>query len=447
MNSSRSSGPTVVKDGQFCAICEFAMTQLDNILGDNATEAKIEAALDQVCNLLSANVKQECVSFVAQYTPQLIQALLQYKPQQVCTLLGLCTSKIKGPTVVKDGQFCAICEFAMTQLDNILGDNATEAKIEAALDQVCNLLPANVKQECVSFVAQYTPQLIQALLQYKPQQVCTLLGLCTSKIKGPTVVKDGQFCAICEFAMTQLDNILGDNATEAKIEAALDQVCNLLPANVKQECVSFVAQYTPQLIQALLQYKPQQVCTLLGLCTSKIKGPTVVKDGQFCAICEFAMTQLDNILGDNATEAKIEAALDQVCNLLPANVKQECVSFVAQYTPQLIQALLQYKPQQVCTLLGLCTSKIKGPTVVKDGQFCAICEFAMTQLDNILGENATEAKIEAALDQVCNLLPANVKQECVSFVAQYTPQLIQALLQYKPQQVCTLLGLCTSKIK
>ncbi|GFN91862.1 proactivator polypeptide, partial [Plakobranchus ocellatus] len=450
-STTKTQAAASVKAGPQCILCEFVMNQLDNILAENSTEAQIEAALDKICNLLPASIKQECDTFVAQYSAQLIQLLLQYKPQQVCTLLGLCTSGTKTRVVVtlKAGPQCTICEFAMTQLDNILAENSTKAQIEAALDQVCNLLPASVKQDCDNLVAQYTPQLIQLLLQYKPQQVCTLLGLCTSSLKTPTSVKAGPQCILCEFVMTQLDNILAENSTEAQIEAALDKICNLLPASIKQECDNFVAQYSPQLIQLLLQYKPQQVCTLLGLCTSGTKTRVVatLKAGPQCTICEFAMTQLDNILAENSTKAQIEAALDQVCNLLPASVKQDCDNLVAQYTPQLIQLLLQHKPQQVCTLLGLCTSSLKTPASVKAGPQCILCEFVMTQLDNILAENSTEAQIKAALDKVCNLLPASIKQECDNFVAQYSAQLIQLLLQYKPQQVCTLLGLCTSTSK
>ncbi|RUS88535.1 hypothetical protein EGW08_003711, partial [Elysia chlorotica] len=426
-------------DGPQCTLCEFVLTQLDNILADNSTQAQIEAALDQVCNFLPASIKQECDTLVQQYTPQLIQLLLQFKPQEVCTRLGLCTSKNSGQILkVNNGSQCILCEFALTQLDNMLAENSTQAQIEAALDQVCNFLPASIKQECDTLVQQYTPQLIQLLLQFKPQEVCTRLGLCTSK----TSVNNGSQCILCEFALTQLDNMLAENSTQAQIEAALDQVCNFLPASIKQECDTLVQQYTPQLVQLLLQFKPQEVCTRLGLCTSKHSGQTLnVNDGPQCTLCEFVLTQLDNMLADNSTQTQIEAALDQVCNFLPASIKQECDTLVQQYTPQLIQLLLQFKPQEVCTRLGLCTSK----TSVNNGSQCILCEFALTQLDKMLAENSTQAQIEAALDQVCNFLPASIKQECDSLVQQYTPQLIQLLLQFKPQEVCTRLGLCTSK--
>ncbi|KAK3744542.1 hypothetical protein RRG08_056678 [Elysia crispata] len=438
-----------VRDGPQCTICEFVMTELDNMLSENATQAQIEAALEKVCNILPPSVKDECDTLVKQYAPQLIQLLLQFKPQQVCTRLGLCTSKSPAQvSKVRDGPQCTICEFVMTELDNMLSDNATQAQIEAALEKVCNMLPPSVKDECDTLVKQYAPQLIQLLLQFKPQQVCTRLGLCTSKSPAQvSKVRDGPQCTICEFVMTELDNMLSENATQAQIEAALEKVCNILPPSVKDECDTLVKQYAPQLIQLLLQFKPQQVCTRLGLCTSKSPAQvSKVRDGPQCTICEFVMTELDNMLSDNATQAQIEAALEKVCNMLPPSVKDECDTLVKQYAPQLIQLLLQFKPQQVCTRLGLCTSKSPAQvSKVRDGPQCTICEFVMTELDNMLSENATQAQIEAALEKVCNILPPSVKDECDTLVKQYAPQLIQLLLQFKPQQVCTRLGLCTSK--
>ncbi|GFR60011.1 proactivator polypeptide, partial [Elysia marginata] len=521
--SSLASGSKKLRDSNTCTICEFAMTELDQILGQNATKEQIEEALDKVCSFLPASVKQECDAFVKQYTPDLIQLLLQFKPQDVCTYLGLCSANLAGSKKLRDSNTCTICEFAMTELDQILGQNATKVgpepvqhmsndtkmqfelreqdlvvnsiedeivvnffqeQIEEALDKVCSFLPASVKQECDAFVTQYTPDLINLLLKFKPQDVCTYLGLCSANLAGSKKLRDSNTCTICEFAMTELDQILGQNATKVgpepvqhrsndtkmqfqlreqdlvvngiedvivyffqeQIEEALDKVCSFLPASVKQECDAFVTQYTPDLINLLLKFKPQDVCTYLGLCSANLAGSKKLRDSNTCTICEFAMTELDQILGQNATKEQIEEALDKVCSFLPASVKQECDAFVTQYTPDLINLLLQFKPQDVCTYLGLCSAKLSGSQKLGDSTLCEICEFAMTELDQILGENATKEQIEQALDKVCTLLPADVKQICDAFIKQYTPELIQLLQQFKPQEVCTYLGVCSANL-
>ncbi|XP_005113565.1 prosaposin, partial [Aplysia californica] len=304
---------------------------------------------------------------------------------------------------VKAGPYCALCELVMTQLDQMLQQNSTVQEIESALEQVCNFLPATMRQECDDFVKQYTPTLVQLLLQVSPDKACSYLGLCTSnKVSKP--VKAGPYCALCELVMTQLDKMLQQNSTVPEIEAALVQVCNFLPATVRQECDDFVLQYTPTLVQLLLQVSPDKACSYLGLCTSnKVSKP--VKAGPYCALCELVMTQLDKMLQQNSTVQEIESALEQVCNFLPATVRQECDDFVKQYTPTLVQLLLQVSPDKACSYLGLCTSnKVSKP--VKAGPYCALCELVMTQLDKMLQQNSTVQEIESALEQVCNFLPA-----------------------------------------
>ncbi|GCB84092.1 hypothetical protein scyTo_0024685 [Scyliorhinus torazame] len=60
------------------------------------------------------------------------------------------------------------------------------------------------------------------------------------------------------------------------------------------------------------------------------------------------------------------------------------------------------------------------------------------QLDKFLQKNATEKEIEAALDRVCNLLPATMREKCDQLVHQYEDALLQILLQtMDPHLVCT----------
>jgi len=50
--------------------------------------------------------------------------------------------------------------------------------------------------------------------------------------------------------------------------------------------------------------------------------------------------------------------LDKVCSLLPSTLNDSCKAFVDEYVPAIITLLRQeVDAAQVCTLLGLCTSK------------------------------------------------------------------------------------------
>ena len=111
---------------------------------------------------------------------------------------------------------------------------------------------------------------------------------------------------------------------------------------------------------------------------------------------------------------------------------------------------LHHKKQIVKSISAECSICQFSPAApvlrtVGGGQFCAICELVMKELDGILAQNATQAQIIAALDQVCNLLPSSLKQECDALVQQYTPLLIQLLTQISPKDICTKIGLCTSQ--
>lgn len=65
------------------------------------------------------------------------------------------------------------------------------------------------------------------------------------------------------------------------------------------------------------------------------------------------------------SQQEVEAALDQVCSLLPVTIRSQCDQFVAQYTDLLIQLLVHVDPQQVCTFLGVCSAKqITGKIVL-----------------------------------------------------------------------------------
>ena len=52
---------------------------------------------------------------------------------------------------------------------------------------------------------------------------------------------------------------------------------------------------------------------------------------------------------------EIEAALEQVCSIVPDKLKSECKIFIETYTPQLIDLLLQnVTPKVICSTLTLC---------------------------------------------------------------------------------------------
>ena len=62
------------------------------------------------------------------------------------------------------------------------------------------------------------------------------------------------------------------------------------------------------------------------------------------------------------TQAEIQKALEQVCDIMPDTIKLQCKDFVDQYAPAIIELLAQeLSPDLVCSTLGLCTNKAVKP--------------------------------------------------------------------------------------
>jgi len=74
-----------------------------------------------------------------------------------------------------------------------------------------------------------------------------------------------------------------------------------------------------------------------------------------CSLCKYVVGYIDNVIQNNKSEAAIDAALEKVCTILPASLKDKCVQFVDTYGPVLSQLIAKYAtPEQVCNALKLC---------------------------------------------------------------------------------------------
>ncbi|PIK50803.1 hypothetical protein BSL78_12333 [Apostichopus japonicus] len=518
-----------------CTLCEYVMQKLETMISKQSTVAEIEAALEKVCSLLPGSISDQCQQFVDQYTPTIINLIVQnVSPQLICRTLGLCKASSEsdvheqlGPTcvlcqyvmkelesllakestilqqnkkclasfwVIQDGrkptsgsftgnrplalrsvlneganEFCAICEFAMSELDKILVEPNTEAQIENALDMICGLLPSTISETCTSFVAQYTKEIIFLITQsVSPKQVCAALTLCTTVESADEVSPDETLdhidehefeasteCIVCEYAMKELEKQLGKNATEQEIRFALDEVCSLLPGTLQEDCSILVNYYTTEVIyQFIRKYPANKICTLLKVCAAvdgelKSVAHVEVEQEPSCAICEFAVKELEQMLQKDSTEASIRKALNSLCSRLPSTVAKDCQMFVDYYTEEIIFILVsQFPPSSLCTSINLCTaSEIKGVTekVEQNTQFCTICEFVAKYLEEDLQKNSTEAEIKKALDLVCSKLPSTVTKECQMFVDYYTEEIIFILVsQFPPSKLCSSLQLCSA---
>ncbi|XP_072050756.1 uncharacterized protein [Amphiura filiformis] len=467
-----------------CVLCEFVMKELDELIGNNATEQEIKADLEKVCSYLPTSIQDECTRLVDDYAVEIIDLLVKgLSPQMICTEIKLCSQTQKSVSI--PGPQCAICKMVLGKLADMLTSNKTEAEIEKALEKVCSVLPSEYAKDCDDFVTKYTATIIQLLThEVAPEAVCALIQLCSTQqqqvvLVKPTVDADPQ-CALCEFIMKEVDSLLSDNATESEITAALSKVCSLLPNTIQSECDSFVEKYVPAIINLLVkQVSPDQICSLLKFCTSKsvplkeillTKATKVVPKqvaakkvdaDENCALCEFVLKEIDQVLSQNATEEEITKVVENICPILPGTLQEQCKSFLDTYGPTLVTLIVQQlDPKKICTAIGLCSkstklyksSPLSGPIKANDEE-CAFCEFIMSELKDLITKNSTEEnfkvteEIKTALDDVCSILPSKFKTSCLLFVSDYADAICQLIASgIDPTQICTSLGFCSNTI-
>ncbi|XP_070545176.1 prosaposin-like isoform X1 [Ptychodera flava] len=449
-----------------CTDCKAIVSEAKQALEDNKTKEEILELFDELCESLGP-FEEQCKNYMDQYIPVLLDLLAtELDPQTICAAIGFCPKKtvlsMKPKLIVPSVKMtpakkvdssleCTVCEFAMQEIDSLLTQNSTASEIISVVDKVCSILPQTIRAECKAFIDDYGSEIIQLLVaKLNPTQVCTKLGLCAGKTLKSQPLKDAE-CDVCKLVMQYFDGFMEKNQTKQEIVKALHEFCDILPGSIRGQCNDLITQYgyaIPELIEQLMD--PLKVCQLIGLCGPTNKElllqsvkTTPVKDTPTCALCEFVLRELDSMLADNATQSEIIAAVDQVCSLLPGSLGAECKSFVDEYGPAVIQLLIsQIEPQQICTLIGLCTSnEVKVPKVQDTG--CDVCKLAAQYLLTVLDKNATQQEIEQALEEVCSILPASIKDECTSLVEEYGPVIFQLLQSLTADEVCQVLGLCT----
>ena len=447
-----------------CAICEFLASEVENFVENQHTEQEIVSLLGDVCTLLPGSYRFMCTMFVKGYGPTLIKKILDREtPEVVCQQLGVCPKSEEPvaptptptPKVGGGNLECSLCTLIVSEVEKIVGENKTEANIEAALDKVCDVLPSALSGPCETLVNRYTPAMIALIAQnYPADVVCQKIGLCTSSAPAPAPtpapkVGGGNLeCSLCTLIVSEVEKIVGENKTEANIEAALDKVCDVLPSALSGPCETLVNRYTPAMIALIAQnYPADVVCQKIGLCTTSGDAPHPLGDFK-CAACEYIATLAEKFMANNHTESEVVSFVEKVCSFLPSALSAECDVIVESYGPVIIDYIINKEdPETLCTQLDLCkrSSEEKQQPGPLKGLECAACEYLMSLVESVLGNNATEQEIVQFVDKVCTLFPSALRAPCEAIIETYGPQLIDFLLAREdPATFCGQVGLCKS---
>ena len=475
-----------------CVMCEYVISTIDRYIGDKNNEEEIKRTVESICDKMPAMVRSKCDRFVETYEPAIVAFIVNNMDSaEICGLLHLCdttTSTSSTSTLLHSDEeislgsdsSCEMCEFAMTEVFSVLKNKDDQDMVKNVLESICYRLPNSIESNCEDFVDKYTSTIIDFITSgLSPDEICSALKLCTTSAPAPAPapapVEADTSCVLCEYVITTVDSMLEDQANKEQIKQALEEVCSLLPSSVEKQCDSFVDMYTDIIIDMLTKdVSPEMVCTNLGLCKASSNivqhqvqlqpEQEVEEAGPYCMLCEMVVKDLDSMLEDKQNEAQIEAALSVVCSQLSAPVHKQCEKLVAKYTEKIIAMFVQdYTPKMVCTELAMCvdneinTNSIDqvmfqeshvSAHVAKENIGCAMCEFAMSVMDQHLTDAATIDQVERVVQFLCSYLPGTIADKCEEFVDEYGQKVIDALVhdELEPRAVCAeLLPQCAQR--
>ncbi|XP_047986536.1 uncharacterized protein LOC125226576 [Leguminivora glycinivorella] len=551
-----------------CEFCEKLVSHLRDVLVANTTEIEFHKILVGLCKQ-TGEFKSECLSLVEQYSDEIYHALVTgLNGYELCSMIGICGKSVEVPIApllpkelavkavplsskliggdeaksysnekhrvqIGDKQInlrilgsdpnapsmpdlpiermfvqvpqpqgkaaCSFCQYFMHYLQVELSDNTNEEQIKATVEKACNKLPKSLNGECKQFVEEYGAAVIALLVQeIDPASVCPGLGLCpqTQEIKRVSKPVQKSNCALCLFAVEQLNQMIQTNRTEAAIQAALDGLCNHLSDKARMQCVDFVDTYSKTLIDMLVKnLDAQQICVYLKLCTNNLEDPLkvtsssidkwftqprikprkgisllpdslkekhadietneipdntvngrVVKQPQaktICVMCEFVMKEIDDEIKDKHNQDEIKNVVHGICKRMPKSVKADCDQFVEKYADLVISLLAQeLEPDEICRELKLCDSNRAVSVIREDVLNCAVCETVVVAVKKVLSSDKVDHDIVHIVEKSCTLLPAKYSQRCHTLMEIYGDSVIHLIEQYGTKAVCQKIGLC-----
>lgn len=494
-------------DSEVCDFCKSIILDVTALIKDDRTQQDIMRFMKNACSVIpSKALATECSLLVDQFLVDILNMIIdELKPRSVCALIKLCTGfddtvvhshlpnnpeplpvrlTRVSPLQIRSEPICTDCKKFFTDIKNLILNNATEAEIEALVDQaICSHL-GTYEATCKDLVKTYMPEIMLLLsAEFDPNVICQSLGFCTTTLKEAKTflvklkLKSSDFykmaskpsndaedgCNICKTVMKDIQDLDRSAAVQRKIEGFLEtEICERL-GPYKNECVSLIEKFGAYVFELLAnELDPVSRCQALGFCAASnaIRDPTRestpskssgqrVADTPECTICKILVEKIDEMIKQNVTKQEILDALDKICSLLPESLRNQCTSFVTQYGPLIIDLLIQeMDPALVCSTLGLCSAKQRTmPSKLSDEAECIVCESAVQYVEALLQENATVAQVEAMLEKICNFVPDKTKSECDFVVQKYGPLIVQYIFSaMTPKAICELVGACETNL-
>lgn len=151
------------------------------------------------------------------------------------------------------------------------------------------------------------------------------------------------------------------NKTEENIVLALEEVCYIVPAQERENCLHFIDTYGTLIVHFIIEdFASEFICRAIGVCVIEDGKHARLSDSK-CEVCELALQYLESMLDNNETTSEIEFLVSKICKLLPEHKKMACLNIVKEFGPMIVHYIATHAPpQKVCTLLNLCHTPNKS---------------------------------------------------------------------------------------
>ncbi|OQR66390.1 hypothetical protein BIW11_04988 [Tropilaelaps mercedesae] len=424
------------KPGVSCELCHKVATWLIDEVKDDKTDARILAALDNVCSVIPVD-PTECKNYVDSYGNALLDALKKdLSVKEVCSRLGLCAI----PRSRKLTDHCATCTLIATYLIDELKDNKTDAAIVEMLEKVCSVVPMDASV-CKNYVDTYSNLLIQYIkADFTADEICLELRLCNGRhaaVQRQQV--RGEVCELCKVIANWLVSQVVNNKSESAILEALETVCKVISVD-RTQCQNVIDDYGSLLFRLLKEEtSPAVMCSVMELCGV----PPASKHVPYsCTLCTTAVNWILGEIKDDKTENAILVAVEEMCKVVPTNKAPECRGYLHTYGYELLKLLAEdLSAEEICHAITVCPSQ--APKRLSDNQACRMCQIVVHVVEAELNNNNTRAEFLSILDKVCSRLPSKDQTMCRNMIDVYTAYIIEMLKSFgSTKEICQTFGYC-----
>ncbi|XP_055388775.1 prosaposin [Condylostylus longicornis] len=457
---------TVSEDNDsICKICLDMVKQARDQLESNETQSDIKEVFEGSCNLIPLKpVRKECIKFVDNFAPELVEALAsQMNPQVVCSVAGLCNnanidkmleemvterpeefvSTVKPTMIVrKQSLSCDECskvaDIIVQKFQKISRDDFLEHMLHA-----CGLF--NSFSDACAYVAITNFETIYAQIQkdISVKNICHLSGVCAVSyyhqhednvgeidvrplssigvVPHDSVEKlndDDVACELCEQLIRHMRDVLTANTTVSEFKQVLEGICKQTK-KFKDECLSIVDQYYDVIYNTLVNdLDPNGACFMIGVC--KKGSPTL----------DFTNRPIMPLLPSS----------------LPSKYQRETKpkKLLGADEPVFLKEEIQAMQLPIDKLMGA----PNAADLIENGELCTFCEYFLHFVQEALSTPSNEDKIKKIVGNTCDKLPGAVQNECHNFVDMYGDAVIALLIQgIDPSQICPEIKLCPKNVK